>query len=194
MRERVPARARHWRVRTGTLALGALVAVPFVAGACGSNGGSGTTTTLGGTANQLVGAGLAAQQQGLTAQAKADYQAAVAKDPNNKYAYYDLGVIFQQSSDSTDAATNYRRALLIDPHFKSALFNLAVLETGTDPSGAIDLYQQLLQLNANDPNVNFNLGLLLIAQGQSAAGHADLSKAIRLDPSLSSRLPAGTNP
>jgi Tfp pilus assembly protein PilF len=168
-----------------------LAVVALVTAACSSNGPSATPS---GTANQLVGAGLAAQQQGQIPQAKQDYQAAIGKDPNNKYAYYDLGVIYQQAQDSTDASTDYRRALVIDPNFKPALFNMAVLETSSDPHGAIALYQQLLQLNPNDANVNFNLGLLLIAQGQPAQGHADLSKAVQIDPSLTSRLPAGTKP
>jgi Tfp pilus assembly protein PilF len=172
----------------------ALAVVALAAAACSTNGSNGSSATPSGTANQLVGAGLAAQQQGLVAQAKQDYQAAIGKDPNNKYAYYDLGVIYGLAQDSTDASTNYRRALVIDPNFKPALFNMAVLETSSDPHGAIALYQQLLQLNPNDANVNFNLGLLLIAQGQPAQGHADLSKAIQIDPSLSSRLPAGTKP
>jgi tetratricopeptide (TPR) repeat protein len=182
---------RHAR-RARWLAVCPLALVALGATACSSNGGSGAA--LSGTANQLVGAGLAAQQQGQVDQAKKDYQAALTKDPNNKYAYYDLGVIFQQAQDSTDATTNYRRALVIDPNFKPALFNMAVLETSSDPQGAIALYQQLLQLNPNDANVNFNLGLLLIAQGQSTQGHANLAKAIQIDPSLSSRLPAGTKP
>ena len=187
----IALRGRRSGHRPGLFVVGALAAVALVATACSK---SGSGTTLSGTANQLVGAGLAAQQQGLVAQAKQDYQAALTKDPNNKYAYYDLGVIFQQAQDATDATTNYRRALVIDPNFKPALFNMAVLETSSDPQGAIALYQQLLQLNPNDANVNFNLGLLLIAQGQSSQGHADLSKAVQIDPSLSSRLPAGTKP
>ena len=183
--------ARQHAHRVQWFSVCVLAAVALAATACSTSGPSATPS---GTANQLVGAGLAAQQQGLIPQAKQDYQAAISKDPNNKYAYYDLGVIYQNAQDSTNASTNYRRALVIDPNFKPALFNMAVLETSSDPHGAIALYQQLLQLNPNDANVNFNLGLLLIAQGQPAQGHADLSKAIQIDPSLSSRLPAGTKP
>ena len=46
-------------------------------------------------------------------------------------------------------------------------------------------------MNANDANVNFNLGLLLIAQNQPGPGHADLKKAIQINPALASRVPAG---
>src|ERR1700676_2118879 len=79
----------------------ALAVVVLAATACSSKGSSATPS---GTANQLVGAGLAAQQQGLTPQAKQDYQAAIGKDPNNKYAYYDLGVMYQKAQDAVDAS------------------------------------------------------------------------------------------
>jgi Tfp pilus assembly protein PilF len=155
-----------------------------------------TTTTPSSSlsASQLVEQGLNAQSLGQTQQAQQDYQAAVAKDPTNKYAFYDLGVIYQQENDATNASMQYHKALVIDPNYKPALFNLAVLETPTNPQGAIALYQLLLQLNPSDANVNFNLGLILIANTQSTQGHADLQKAIQINPALRSRLPAGITP
>ena len=74
------------------------------------------------------------------------------------------------------------------------MFNLATLEASSNPQNAITLYNQLLKLKPNDANVLFNLGLLLIAQNQPVTGHADLKKAISLDPSLSSRVPKGITP
>lgn len=145
-------------------------------------------------ADQLVKAGLKAQAHGQTAMALTDYEAATVKDPTNTYAYYDSGVIYQQRGDGTDAENAYHRALLANPNYKPALFNLAVLVTPTDPAQAETLYRQLLQINANDPNVNFNLGLLLIAQNQSVEGHVDLAKAIQLNPALRSRVPPGITP
>jgi Tfp pilus assembly protein PilF len=142
----------------------------------------------------LVAQGLNAQSIGQTQQATQDYLAAIAKDPTNKFAHYDLGVIYQSQHDATNAAIEYNKALLIDPKYQPALFNLAVLQTSSDPQTAIGLYRRLLQINANDPNVNFNLGLVLISNGQPAEGHADLQKAIQISPSLRSRVPAGITP
>ena len=67
----------------------------------------------------------------------------------------------------------------------------ATVETATNPTLAIFEYNQLLRLNPNDANASFNLGLLLIAQNQSAVGHTDLKKAIETSPALAKRLPTG---
>ncbi len=147
------------------------------------------------SADKLVQQGLQAQAAGRTGAAVADFQAASVKDPTNKFAYYDLGVLYQQRLGQPNlAAAAYRKAILADPTYKPALFNLAILETTADPAGAISLYNQLLQINPNDANVLFNLGLLLISQNQAPAGHVDLRKAIQLNPALASRVPAGTTP
>jgi tetratricopeptide (TPR) repeat protein len=147
------------------------------------------------SANQLVQQGLQAQAVGKTTEALSDFQSAIAKDPTNTFAYYDLGVLYQQRlNQPAVAATEYRKAILANPGYKPALFNLAILETQTDPPGAIDLYNQLLRMNPNDANVTFNLGLLLIAQNQQVPGHADLKRAIQLNPALASRVPAGITP
>jgi len=123
-----------------------------------------------------------------------DYSRATASDPTNKFSYYDMGVIYQQHGDSADAASSYHRALLADPNYQSALYNLAVLLSPTDPGQATSLYRQLQQHNPNDPNVNFNLGLLLISQNQPTEGHTLLTKSLQEDPALRSRVPAGITP
>ena len=162
-----------------------------LASGCSSNGSSGTPAAQ---ANALVQSGLRAQSHGQTQQALNDYLQATAKDPTNKFAYYDAGVIYQQQNNLAAAEAAYHKALLVDPNYKPALFNLAICLTPSDPAQAIATYRQLLQINQNDPNVLFNLGLLLIAQNQGAEGHADLQKAIQLQPALRSRVPAGITP
>jgi Flp pilus assembly protein TadD len=172
----------------------AILSLGITAAACNSGTAastSTTSTTATASANNLVEQGLNAQSLGQNQTAIQDYTAAIAKDPTNQYAYYDLGVIYQSEDNSTDAATEYNKALAIDASYKPALFNLAVLDTPNSPATAITLYQQLLKLNPNDPNVNFNLGLLLYSNGKVAAGRVDLSKAIKLSPALKSRLPKG---
>jgi Flp pilus assembly protein TadD len=175
--------------RLGLLPVLAVVAVS--AAACTTSSPPVSNAT---SADKLVSQGLNAESIGQNGQAMQDFNAAAGKDPTNKYAYYDLGVIYQQQNDAVNAAAQYHKALLVDANYKPALFNLAVLETSTNPQDAIAQYNHLLQLNPTDSNVNFNLGLLLIAQGQGAAGHADLKKAIQVNPALASRLPAGITP
>jgi len=71
------------------------------------------------------------------------------------------------------------------------MFNLADLQSVSDPQAAIATLRHLLVIDPNDHNAQFNLGLLLEAHGQVAAGAALLGKAIKGDPSLRARVPAG---
>jgi len=180
-------------VRRGARRLVACVALGAVAvglAACGSS----SSSTPAQTANANIAAGLKAEKAGNQAQAIKDFQAAIAANPADAIPYYDLGVIYQGNKDSNDAVAYYHKALLANPNYQPALFNLAIAYTPTDPTQAISLYNQLLAINPNDADVNFNLGLLLIAQNQATAGHAALKKAIAINPSLASRVPAGITP
>jgi tetratricopeptide (TPR) repeat protein len=169
-----------------------LVSVVAVAAACGGGSNSNSPRT---SANASVSRGLRAESSGQPQQAISDFKAAVAVDPADPIAYYDLGVMYQQYvKDPTQAATYYNRAILADSSYRPALYNLAILESPSNPQGAISLYNQLLKINPNDSNVLFNLGLLLINQGQQAQGQSDVNKAVAINPALKSRVPAGVTP
>ena len=142
-------------------------------------------------ADQLVSAGLAAEQSGDTAQAFSDFKAAAADDSSNVYAHYDLGYIYQERGDTTDALAEYRQTLLIDPKFGDALYNLGVLEAPTNPASAIEYYKQDLQVDPTNASANFNLGVLLIKQGQISQGDSYLETGLRLNPALSADIPPG---
>lgn len=154
------------------------------------SGGGGTATTKAASAgDQFLEQGLAAQTAGRLDEARGLYLKAIEKDPTNKLAYYDLGVIYQQLNAVGDARTNYRKALQIDAKYQPALFNLAVLETPGNPAEAVSLYQKILAINPNDANVHLNLGLVLKQMGRNGDGDAELARAIQLNPALASRLP-----
>lgn len=177
------------RRRASLVLLPALLALGFTAAACSSNGPSSGPSS---SAASDISQGLSAQSAGQTQQAINDFKAAVAASPTSPIAYYDLGVVYQQDvKNLAQAATEYNKALLADSTYKPAMYNLAIVQTTTDPQGAVSTYNQLLKLNANDPNVLFNLGLLLISQGQTNQGDADVQKAVLIKPALKSRVPAG---
>lgn len=142
-------------------------------------------------ANQLVAAGLAAERAGHVDQAFNNYKNAVAKDPSNMFALYDLGHIDQDRGDVAEAATEYRSALRVDPMFADALYNMGVLEAPVDPTSAINYYTQDLKVQPTNASANFNLGVLLIDRGMTAQGDSYLETGLRLNPSLSSDLPPG---
>jgi tetratricopeptide (TPR) repeat protein len=173
-----------------------VLALGLIAAACNSSSDSGDSSAAA-SANALTAQGLKAETSGQIQQAVKDFNAAIAKDPVNQVPYFDLGTIYQEHlSDPTQAAAYYNKALLADPNYKPALYNLATLEATTNPQGAITLYNQLLKLDPKQPSALFNLGLLLIQQNQNEVlqGHQYLKQAIALEPSLTSRVPAGITP
>lgn len=172
-----------------------LVLIPCLAAAALVVAACNDSSSPSSSANSSIAQGLSAESHGKTQEAIKDFNAAVAKDPTSAIAYYDLGVVYQQLvNDPTSAANAYNKALLANPNYKPALFNLAILQTQSDPASAITTYNQVLKLSPNDANTLFNLGLLLIAQNQTLQGHADLKKAISIDPTLAKRVPAGITP
>jgi tetratricopeptide (TPR) repeat protein len=175
----------RWRGRASLRLVILTLILALVLGACGSE----KMTPAAATSEAQL-RGISAEAQGHTAEALSDYRAALKSDPLSSLAYYDIGVVYQHEGDAIDARTNYQKALVIDLIYQSALYNLAIVDTPTDPATAVSLYDQLLGRNAQDATALFNLGLLLSQTGQSAAGDADVAKAIKQDPVLASRVPA----
>lgn len=200
---RAPAPAAHARRRGGRwLFAGLLLLVLLVGATAGLLGGHALWKTkslstvaqaeaaVNATVQPLFLSAYNLQRAGKLADAQAEFLKIVADDPVNYYAYYDLGLIYQETNHDSVATIDYEKALLIDPKFQPALYNLASLETTSDPSAAISLYQQLQALRpSNGAAVAFNLGLLYLGLGKSSAGVAQLKYAIGLEPSLASRVP-----
>jgi tetratricopeptide (TPR) repeat protein len=184
-----------------------LIAAPFAAGvlallvsACGSNPPSTTTSTsttiATGSPTALLQAGLAAQKAGNVTVAISDYKEAVAAAPTSStasYANYDLGDIAQiDQNDPSAAETYYRAALAVNPNFVNALYNLAIILTPTQPLVAESDYLQVVTLDPSNADAHLNLGFIYNSEKEKAKANAQFAKATALDPSLKSRIPAGS--
>jgi Flp pilus assembly protein TadD len=123
-------------------------------------------------------------------QAADHFQKAIVKDPSNKFAYYNLGLVTQLSGQSAVAETNYRAALQIDPNFRSALFNLAIIRTAASPDEAEQLYRHVIALLPNDAGPHLNLAFLLRSMGRKDEAKAEFTRAVAIEPQYSSRVPA----
>lgn len=146
-------------------------------------------------ANEWLGKGLTAHQAGRVEDATTAYQNVLKHDSHNKWGYYNLGLVAQSQNDYATAENNYRMALSIDPNLSPALFNLAIVRTAAgDKPGAELLYRKDLEGNPDKAIAHLNLGFLLRDMGRQAEGDAELAQAVRLDPSLASRLPAAPSP
>jgi Tfp pilus assembly protein PilF len=170
----------------------AVVALSLALGACSSSakpGASGkdcaTTNADAKAVAKLVQKGLQAQIAGNDAEAETNFNEVLCSDPTNKYAHYNLGLIFQNRGKNSDAEAEYNKALDVDAKFGPALYNLAIVRTAAgDNDGAISLYRRAIAVNAKDANAHFNLGLLLRKQGQTTEGNAEVQTAVNLDSSL----------
>jgi Tfp pilus assembly protein PilF len=129
--------------------------------------------------------GLQAHAAGKLDEATKDYREVLVHDPQNKYAYYNLGVISQTQNQPGAAENDYRLALSIDPNFSSALFNLAIIRANAGSTQeAIDLYRRAIAADPNNARAHLNLGILLRANGQAPEGQAEINTALQLDRTL----------
>lgn len=173
----------------GALRLFATVVVAGLlvsAGACGRKSESEL-------ASEWLAKGLDAHRAGRLAEAASDYREVLVHDPDNKYAYFNLGVIDQTNGALASAQSDYRLALSTDPNFVPALFNLAIVETSLgNLNEAIDLYRRTISVQPDYAEAHLNLGFALIDAGQHGEGRRELALAVRLKPKLAERVePAG---
>jgi Tfp pilus assembly protein PilF len=160
-----------------------LACTALVSAACG--GGTSASPV-----DQQLTDGIHAEATGDNAQAVIDFLDVVKADPGNKLAWFDLGVMAHQAGEDTSAIRDYQSAISADPTYFPAIYNLAILETAKDPTGAEQLYQNALVVNPGSADAHLNIGFLLISLGKATDGDAQIAKAITLDPSLASRVPA----
>jgi tetratricopeptide (TPR) repeat protein len=132
-----------------------------------------------------VAAGLQAHQGGNLDEAARHYLEALRHDAQNKFAYYNLGLVHQTLGDPAAAEQSYRLALVVDPDFPPALFNLAIVRAGFGARDeAIELYTRVVMITPDNAGAHFNRGLLLREAGRQAEGDDAVRIALALDPSL----------
>jgi tetratricopeptide (TPR) repeat protein len=142
-------------------------------------------------AAEAVQEGLTAHKAGDMEAAEEAYTEALEFQPDNKYALFNLGLIYQTRGENAQAEERYRTALDADPNFLPALYNLALVRTEAGASEeAVDLYRRVVALAPENAAAHYNLGLLLIQMGEGRDGREEVELALRLDPSLVDVSPA----
>lgn len=135
-------------------------------------------------------AALQAHQEGRLDAAVELYEEVLTLEPQNEFAWYNLGLIDQTRGDNARAEERYREAVSVDPDFVAALFNLGVLRTAAgDENEAIEFYRRVIAVQPGYAPAHLNLGFALIEIGDAVEGQAELQTATELDPSLASRIP-----
>ncbi|MEV6289088.1 tetratricopeptide repeat protein [Streptomyces sp. NPDC051896] len=140
-------------------------------------------------ANSLLQAGIL-QDKNHDPKAAARYYARVLKlQPQNKYAWFDLGVAAQEVGDTADAHRAYERALTIDPAFPSALFNEALLVQWSKPDQAVALLERAAAANPREPTTHLHLGEIWARKDHERKAAAEFRRAVAIDPSLLAHVP-----
>ncbi|MFJ3233533.1 tetratricopeptide repeat protein [Streptomyces sp. NPDC086787] len=117
------------------------------------------------------------------------YQRLLRLDPENKLAWYNLGVLAQQKGSTAEARTAYEKALKIDPDYASALFNEAILLKKSEPDHAAELLRRAITAQPEAPTAHLQLGLILADKDRSDDAREEFRRAVASDPSLLSEVP-----
>lgn len=140
-------------------------------------------------AQTLLRAGIAQGESHDFSRAARTFKRVLALDPENKLAWYNLGVIAEHDGRMADARTAYGRAVKIDPLFTSALFNDAVLLEAIDPEAAIKLLRRAIDTNPKASTAYLHLGLALAKQDRDSEAARAFRHAVRIDPALRPLVP-----
>ncbi len=155
--------------------------------ACGLGSSPAATAPSGGadSASDLLSRGLQAHNAGKLDEATSLYYQTLAKDPKNKFAFFNLGEIAHRQNRLVAAESLYRLALEQDANMTQALYNLAIVrQAANDLPEARDLYRKLVGIEPNNAAAHYNLGNVLRGLGDTAGANVEFATAQRLDPRL----------
>ncbi|XP_039745699.1 protein O-mannosyl-transferase Tmtc3 [Pararge aegeria] len=127
-----------------------------------------------------------------TKEAQEVYERALLYDSGNPDIYYNLGVVLLEQGKASQALAYLDKALELEPEHEQALLNSAIL---LQELGAADLRhiarQRLLKLldkDATNERVHFNLGMVCMDEGDAECAEKWFRAAVHLKPDFRSAL------
>jgi tetratricopeptide (TPR) repeat protein len=127
-------------------------------------------------------------RRGQTADAIAQYQAALRVEPSSARVRNNLGLALLRLGRTTEAREQFELALRYEPDFAAAHRNLADLLADSHLwSEAVGQYEAALRLDPGNAETHFNLSLVLSNLGRDAEAEAQFREAVRLRPDIAPR-------
>ncbi len=116
--------------------------------------------------------------------AEREFFNAIALNPNNGYAYYNLGLTYTQAGVNNAAINAYSKALELDPGMWQADQNISVVyfQAGQNEK-AIKHIMEAIKKAPNEKSLYINAGVLFQKLGRKEESISNFNKALELDPS-----------
>jgi tetratricopeptide (TPR) repeat protein len=116
-------------------------------------------------------------------EAIACYHKAIALDPKDAGAHFNLGIALDHKGQLDEAIVCFRKAIALDPKLALAHSTLGLALTGKGQlDEAIACFRKAIALDPKNAKAHSSLGLALYAKGQLDEAIASHQKAIELDP------------
>ena len=102
--------------------------------------------------------------------------------PEDAELHYNIGILYEKLKNIEKAKESYLKAIEIQPH-EDFLYNLGeVLVSLEEWDDAIEVFNMVLEVDSNDGNCYFNLGLCYYYKDEINLAIDNLQKAIELNP------------
>ncbi len=107
---------------------------------------------------------------------------AVAAQPANAGAAFNLGLLLAEEGKSAEAETALRAALAADPTLAPAAYNLAVLVAPRQPAEAVELCRRAAEASPDDPRYAWTLAYFQNGTGDRPGATRTLEDLLRRRP------------
>ena len=93
-------------------------------------------------------------------EAKEQYEKYIEKFPDNEYAYYNMGLLFQKNKDLENAILNFKKTLAINPQNKDAKIQLALThQLNGNYSLANNIYDEVVSIQSENAELLYDAAL-----------------------------------
>lgn len=137
------------------------------------------------TAENFYARGYGYYNTGDLNKAAADYERAIAMEPDNFDYHYSMGMLRDKTGEFQKAIDAYTRCIALDDSRSKAFFNRAFSKSQQkDLTGSVADYTQAIALHPKNYVAYFNRGVVYRNQGKHELAVSDFNATLNLNPSF----------